>query len=85
MSCIDPRKDPRGFISHNQFPHYIAGKLYMTAEAFLADFGAPNPEEPAEDPTDEAKDLRAKLKAAGVTGWWPRTKLEDLRKLAEGL
>lgn len=81
MACIDPRKDPKGFVGHNTFPHHIAGKCYMTAQEFLAEF-----DKPAEDPDEEeAKELRAKLKTVGVTGWGPRTKLEDLRKLAEGV
>lgn len=94
MQMLDPRKQPKQWAAQNTFPHYVCGKLYMSAGDFLADFDASKPEEiekPAEDledddtSTDEAKDIRAKLKAAGVTGWGPRTKLEDLRKLAEGL
>jgi hypothetical protein len=84
MACIDPRKDPKAFVGNNSFPHFISGKCYMTAQEFLAEFDKPA-EDPEEDGTDEAKELRAKLKTAGVTGWGPRTKLEDLRKLAEGI
>lgn len=77
MACIDPRKDPKAFVGNNSFPHFISGKCYMTAQEFLAEF-----DKPAEE---EAKELRAKLETVGVTGWGPRTKLEDLRKLAEGV
>lgn len=81
MACIDPRKDPKAFVGNNSFPHFISGKCYMTAQEFLAEF-----DKPSEDPDEEeAKELRAKLKTAGVTGWGPRTKLEDLRKLAESV
>lgn len=89
MSMLDPRKQPKQWAALNTFPHYVCGKLYMSAEQFLAEFDkpveTPEPTTEEDDATDEAKDLRIKLKAAGVTGWGPRTKLEDLRKLAEGI
>lgn len=93
MSITDHITDPKAFAGANQFPHFIAGKLYMTAAEYLADFDKPatgnegggNDEGQGDESDGEAKDLRAKLKAADVKGWGPRTKLEDLRKLAEGL